>query len=365
MENVVKKIRKVDPNFWIGKKVFITGHTGFKGSWLSLWLQNMDANLKGYALNPDNNPNLFNTARIDSGMISHIGDIRDLKKLTESLVDFEPEIIIHMAAQPLVRESYINPIETYQTNVMGTLNLLEASKKLKNLKSVVIITTDKCYENKEIDIGYKESDPMGGYDPYSSSKGCCELLVSSYRRSFFNEKKSPAIATARAGNVLGGGDWSEDRLVPDILKSFENNKKAIIRFPDSIRPWQHVMDPLSGYLILAENLYKFGHDYASSWNFGPDYEDCKTVKWIVKEISERWAGDVKWAVEKHIQPHEAKLLKLDCSKAKKLLNWYPIWNLGETLDLVINWHRSWVEIADMREITLEQINNYKTKNEKN
>ncbi len=365
MENMVKKNRHVNQDFWLGKRVFLTGHTGFKGSWLSLWLQKMGTILKGYALDPGPGLNLFDIADVEAGMISQIGDIRNMENLTNSIIDFNPEILIHMAAQPLVRESYINPLETYQTNLMGTLNVLEASRKLNTLKVIVVITTDKCYENKEINCGYVENDPMGGFDPYSSSKGCCELLVSSYRRSFFNNKNSPSISTVRAGNVIGGGDWSEDRLIPDILRSFENNKKVIIRFPKSVRPWQHVMDPLSGYLILAENLYEFGEEYASAWNFGPENEDCKTVEWLVDEITRRWDGNPKWEIDKNIQPHEAGLLKLDCSKAKKLLNWFPVWNLNETLDFVIDWHKSWSNNEDMRKKTLEQINNYIIKNGKN
>ena len=245
--------------------------------------------VKGYSLNPLEKNNLFEIANVSKNMISEIGDIRNLSQLRKSIDSFEPEIVFHLAAQPIVRLSYKEPIETYSTNVMGTLNLLECSRKCRSVKSIVCITTDKCYENKELDIGYKETDPMGGHDPYSSSKGCCEILISSYRKSYFNKSDSPALASVRAGNVIGGGDWSSDRLIPDVIDAFMNNKKSVmIRNPKSIRPWQHVLEPLSGYLYLAENLHLSKNKFSEAWNFGPEYSDCKSVDWILNKLIEIW-----------------------------------------------------------------------------
>jgi len=260
---------KVDPSFWKGKKVYLTGHTGFKGSWLSLWLQSMGAVVKGYSLEPNTKPNLFTEANVEENMNSEFGDIRDLNQISKSMLDFNPDILIHMAAQPLVRLSYQEPVDTYTTNVIGTVNVLEAARGCPNLKAIVSVTTDKCYENNEWDWGYRENEPMGGHDPYSSSKGCAELVTSAYRRSFFNAENSASLASARAGNVIGGGDWADDRLIPDILKAFEKSKPVVIRNPISTRPWQHVLEPLSGYLVLAQELFENGKEYAEGWNFGP------------------------------------------------------------------------------------------------
>ncbi len=358
MEGMVNSKGKVNPIFWNKKRVFITGHTGFKGSWLSLWLQDMGAVVKGYSLNPNTSPNLFNEATIFSDMESEIGDIRDFTKLNSSIKSFNPEILIHMAAQPLVRLSYSEPIDTYSTNVMGTLNVLESCRSCDNLKAIIAITTDKCYENKEQDIAYKESDPMGGHDPYSSSKGCCELLISSYRRSFFNNSDTPFLASVRSGNVIGGGDWSSDRLIPDILKAFENNDILKVRNPSSTRPWQHVLDPLSGYLVLAENLYLKGEEYAEAWNFGPEGEGCKPVDWILDKMCNYWGQGVKWELDKNNHPHEAGLLKLDCNKAFIKLNWSPNWSLEYTLKLIIKWHKNWLSGCNMKEECLNEIKNY-------
>lgn len=349
---------KVNPAFWNGKKVFITGHTGFKGSWLSLWLQSMGAIVKGYSLAPPTNPSLFVVADVANKMETEIGDIRDLEQLKKSMFCFNPEVLIHMAAQPLVRLSYIEPIETYTTNVIGTVNVLEAARNCSNLKSIVSVTTDKCYENKEWAWGYRENEPMGGHDPYSSSKGCAELVTSAYRNSFFNSNDTAALATARAGNVIGGGDWADDRLIPDILKAFENSKSVVIRNPLSTRPWQHVLEPLSGYLVLAENLYTNGQEYAQAWNFGPKDEDCKPVNWILDQMADTWGEGAAWELDKNNNPHEAGFLKLDCSKAKQKLYWEPKWNLEYTLNSIVNWHKSCKNKDDMRQKCLQEIKSY-------
>lgn len=349
---------KVNPSFWKDKKVFLTGHTGFKGSWLSLWLQSMGAIVKGYSLVPPTHPSLFLVADVAKNMESEIGDIRNLEQLKESMLAFNPAILIHMAAQPLVRLSYIEPVDTYTTNVIGTVNVLEAARSCPNLKAIVSVTTDKCYENKEWAWGYRENEPMGGHDPYSSSKGCAELVTSAYRNSFFNSNDTAALATARAGNVIGGGDWADDRLIPDILKAFEKSKPVIVRNPLSTRPWQHVLEPLSGYLVLAENLYSSGQDYAEPWNFGPKEEDCKPVKWILDKMVATWGEGAVWELDQNNNPHEAGFLKLDCSKAASRLNWQPKWNLEYTLNLIVNWHQDWREGKNMHEQCLKEITNY-------
>lgn len=352
---------KVNPSFWKDKKVFLTGHTGFKGSWLSLWLQSMGATVKGYSLAPPTNPSLFLVADVAKNMESEIGDIRDLAQLKQSMLTFNPAILIHMAAQPLVRLSYVEPVDTYTTNVIGTVNVLEAARSCQNLKAIVSVTTDKCYENKEWAWGYRENEPMGGHDPYSSSKGCAELVTSAYRNSFFNSDDTAALATARAGNVIGGGDWADDRLIPDILKAFENSKSVIVRNPLSTRPWQHVLEPLSGYLVLAEHLYTQGDEFAQAWNFGPKDEDCKPVNWILDKMVATWGEGAKWALDQNNNPHEAGFLKLDCSKAASRLNWQPQWNLEFTLDLIVKWHQDWREGKNMHEQCLKEIKNYSKK----
>ena len=349
---------KVDKNFWVGKKVFLTGHTGFKGSWMSLWLQSMDANVKGYSLEPDMKPNLYTVASVDTAMDSEIGDIRDLNQITKSMTDFNPDVLIHMAAQPLVRLSYQEPVDTYTTNVIGTVNVLEAARKCTNLKAIVSVTTDKCYENKEWEWGYRESEPMGGHDPYSSIKGCAELVTSAYRRSFFSSEGTASLASARAGNVIGGGDWAEDRLIPDILRAFEKSEPVVIRNPLSTRPWQHVLEPLSGYLILAQELYLNGDDFAEGWNFGPKDEDCKPVSWILDEMVSIWGNNASWDIDKNNNPHEAGFLKLDCSKASNRLKWNPKWNLQLTLKSIVNWHQLYSNGGDLKEQCLKEIKNY-------
>tara|TARA_B100000963_G_scaffold361645_1_gene398379 strand:+ start:2596 stop:3678 length:1083 start_codon:yes stop_codon:yes gene_type:complete len=349
---------KVDPSFWNGKKVYLTGHTGFKGSWLSLWLQNMGALVKGYSLDVNTNPALFLVANVAAGMESEIGDIRNLKQITKSMVSFSPDIIIHMAAQPLVRLSYQEPVDTYTTNVIGTVNVLEAARKCHDLKAIVSVTTDKCYENKEWEWGYRENEAMGGHDPYSSSKGCAELVTSAYRRSFFSSDCTPSLASARAGNVIGGGDWAEDRLIPDILRAFEKSKPVLIRNPLSTRPWQHVLEPLSGYLVLAQELFLNGDNFAEGWNFGPKDEDCKSVSWILDEMVKNWGNNVTWSLDKNNNPHEAGFLKLDCSKAINRLKWKSKWDLQETIEMIVNWHKCYLKGADIKKECLNEINRY-------
>lgn len=349
---------KVNPSFWKDKKVFLTGHTGFKGSWLSLWLQSMGAIVKGFSLAPFTSPNLFDIAQVAEGMESEIGDIRNLELVKDSMLAFNPDILIHMAAQPLVRLSYAEPVETYSTNVMGTLHVLEAARKCKKLKTIVSITTDKCYENKEWPWGYRENEAMGGHDPYSSSKGCCELLIASYRNSYFNTNESPALASVRAGNVIGGGDWSTDRLIPDILKAFEKSESVVVRNPMATRPWQHVLEPLSGYLVLAEKLYTHGDSFAGAWNFGPKDEDCQSVEWILNAMINTWGEGASWELDTNNNPHEAGYLKLDCSKAAQQLKWAPHWNLDFTLNSIVQWHKAWLDHADMKKHCLKEINKY-------
>lgn len=346
----------IDSNFWHGKRVYLTGHTGFKGSWLSLWLSSMGAIVKGYALNPPSSPSLFDEANIAEKINSEIGDIRDLNQLRSGMVEFNPDILFHMAAQPLVRLSYKEPLETYETNVMGTAKVLEAARSCVNLKSIVSVTTDKCYENKEWVWGYREDEPMGGYDPYSSSKGCAELVSSAYRRSFMHEQ-GVGLATARAGNVIGGGDWADDRLIPDILRAFEKNDCVVIRNPSSTRPWQHVLEPLSGYLVLAQALHENPTSYAEGWNFGPHYEDVRSVDWILNHMVTSWPG-ASWQIDEVTHPHEAGYLKLDVSKAKARLNWQPTWHLESALEKIVKWHQAWLNQEDMQAFCLKEINDY-------
>jgi len=343
----------IDPLFWKGKRVFLTGHTGFKGSWLSIWLNLLGAKIRGYSLSPYKSISLYNEIELDSTLDSCIGDIRDQKLLNAKIQEFDPDILIHMAAQSLVRYSYNFPIETFEVNVIGTANVLEAARNCSKLKAIVNITSDKCYENDGRLTGYKEHHPMGGHDPYSSSKGCAELVSSAYRSSFLADKNI-GLASARAGNVIGGGDWAIDRLIPDILKSFEKNEPVVIRNPGATRPWQHVLEPLSGYLIIAQKLYENPNKYAESWNFGPDKKDVRTVQWIVDQMLELWPGN-SWLLDEGKNPHEAELLNLDISKASKILDWQPTWDLHRTLKNIIHWHRLWLEGADMKKICEEEV----------
>ena len=344
-------------DFWRGRRVFVTGHTGFKGSWLCLWLQRLGAEVTGYALAPATQPNLFDTAFVARGMRSVIGDIRDASGVCEAMNMARPEIVIHMAAQALVRESYANPLETFSVNVVGTAQVLECVRACSSVRAVVSVTTDKCYENREWCWGYRETDRLGGHDPYSSSKAGAELVTTAYRVSFFapSGPSEVALASARAGNVIGGGDWSRDRLVPDILAAIDSGKPVRIRYPDAIRPWQHVLEPLSGYLTLAERLCDDGgQTYAEAWNFGPADEDAQPVRWIVEQIIER-SGSGRWAIECQPQLREAGYLKLDCSKARTKLGWKPRWNLSDALSAIVEWQGAYQRGEDMRTITLAQI----------
>lgn len=350
------------PDFWRGKRVFLTGHTGFKGSWLSLWLQSLGASLTGYALAPPTSPSLYEAAGVGLGMQSVHGDIRDLPALQQAMQFARPEIVIHMAAQALVRESYAQPVDTYAVNVMGTVNLLEAVRQTPGVKSVVNVTTDKCYANREWVWGYREDEAMGGYDPYSSSKGCAELVSAAYRSSFFNPSAyaahGVALATARAGNVIGGGDWAKDRLIPDMICAFEEDRPARIRSPRAVRPWQHVLEPLGGYLTLAEQLFIQGPLFAEAWNFGPDDNDAQPVEWIASYLTQRWGKGASWTTDDGDHPHEAHYLKLDISKARSQLNWAPALRLETSLDMTVSWSRERLAGADLRATTLNQIQNY-------
>ncbi len=348
--------------FWHGKRVLLTGHTGFKGSWLSLWLQSIGVNLLGYALQPPTDPSLFEVARVAERMESVIGDICDREYLQKVIADFKPEIVIHMAAQSVVRSSYIDPVSNYSTNVMGTVNLLEAIRQVGGVRVVVNVTTDKCYENREWVWGYRENDPLGGYDPYSSSKACSELVTASYRNSFFHPSEyadhSVAIATARAGNVIGGGDWTPDGLVADITKSILNKQPVLIRNPYATRPWQHVLDALNGYLTLAERLYENGSAFADAWNFGPYESSIKPVGWLVEQLISLWGEGASWEQDKAHQPHEANSLSLDCSKARLKLGWEPSLSLEDSLKQIILWNKSYQAGEDMQAVTKADIDNF-------
>ena len=352
----------MDATFWKGKKVLITGHTGFKGSWLSLWLQTKGVNTVGYSLPPPTKPSLFEIANISEGMVSIKGDVRDLDHIKTVITEYTPEIVIHMAAQSLVRYSYSNPIETYSTNVMGTANVLEAIRQTDSVKVVLIIRRERGRAVVKVLWGYRENDPMGGHDPYSSSKGCAELVTSAYRSSYFSKKDyqtdSVALASARAGNVIGGGDWAGDRLIPDIVRAIMENRSVAIRNPNATRPWQHVLEPLEGYLSLVEKLWEQGQEFSGGWNFGPDDEDCRAVSWIVKNVTHFWEGDIHWELDSAENPHEATYLKLDCSKAKRLLGWSPKLNLFTALEWVVEWYQGYINNMDMRELSKAQISRY-------
>jgi CDP-glucose 4,6-dehydratase len=359
----------VNRKFWKGKRVFLTGHTGFKGAWLSLWLQQLKANLTGYALSPPTSPSIFELANVANGMTSVEGDIRDQKTLCTAMKECQPEIVIHMAAQPLVRQSYLDPIETYSTNVMGTVNLLEAVRHTESVKAVLNITTDKCYENREWIWGYRENEAMGGFDPYSNSKACSELVTNSFRNSFFHpanyKDHGISIATVRAGNVIGGGDWSADRLIPDCVQKWLNNESVYLRYPNAIRPWQHVLEPLTGYLTLAEKLFEEGPSYSEAWNLGPNDSDSKPVQFLVQYLAKLWEGKAVWEVDHTDHPHEAHYLKLDCSKANSLLGWQPKWNLEIALEKIAEWYKVYQEDPSLiRKVTLDQIDSYSSRDDK-
>ena len=352
----------MNKSFWLGKKVFVTGHTGFKGGWLSLWLQNMGAQVTGYALSPSTHPNLFESASVASGVNSFIGDVRELDTLQKVMQDAQPEIVFHLAAQSLVRYSYANPVETYATNVMGTVHVLEAARHAGSVKAIVCVTSDKCYENKEWVWAYRENEPMGGYDPYSNSKGCAELVASAYRNSFMHpdqyQQHGIALATARAGNVVGGGDWSADRLIPDIIKAIVAGQTVSIRSPNAIRPWQHVLEPLHGYMLLAEKLFMQGAHYAQAWNFGPNEQDAKTVEWLTEALIRTWGEGANYKIESNNTLHEAHYLKLDSSKARHGLDWQPRWNAAQTIARIAAWYKAQLSGQDMRTYCITEIKEY-------
>lgn len=356
----------VKSRFWKGKRVLITGHTGFKGAWLTMWLRVLGADLVGYSLLPPTVPSHYELAKIEEGITVVEADVRDFETLRKVVQTYHPEIVFHMAAQALVRRSYNDPVETYAINIMGTAHLLEAVRQVKGVRAVINVTSDKCYENREWVWGYRESDSMGGYDPYSSSKGCAELVTSGYLRSFFNpdryESHGVGLASVRAGNVIGGGDFAQDRLIPDLVRAFEKGEPVHIRSPHATRPWQHVLEPLSGYLLLAEKLYEDGPAYAGAWNFGPLEDDVKEVGWIVEHFVKSWGKDAKWEVNSAEHSHEAGMLKLDCSKARMLLNWRPRLNIEEALAWSVKWYKAYVNQPNsLRRVTEQQIEEYENR----
>ena len=343
---------------WSGRKVFLTGHTGFKGGWLALWLTRMGAEVRGYALDPSTNPSFFDAARIGDLLEDIRGDLKEAGRLTSALTDFHPDVVFHLAAQPLVRASYADPLETYETNIMGTARLLEAVRNAPTVRAVVCVTTDKCYENREWAWGYRETDPLGGYDPYSSSKACAELVAAAYRQSYFSNGGS-LIATARAGNVIGGGDWSQDRLIPDLVRSFRANQPVKIRRPRAIRPWQHVLEPLAGYIALADKLLgPDGARYATAYNFGPAEDDVQTVAWVADRMAQAWGDGAQWIMDDDPGVHEAGWLKLDASRARTELDWRPRLRLDEALKAVVAWYKAHERGEDTRAQTLAEIDKY-------
>jgi len=345
----------VDPSFWRGKRVLVTGHTGFKGSWLCLWLHAMGACVEGLAPGPPTDPSLFALARVGEVINSHAVDVRDYQAVERVVADTGPEIVLHLAAQAFVRRSFTDPRETYETNVMGTVNVLDAVRKSRGVRAVVNVTSDKCYENREWEWGYREDESMGGHDPYSSSKGCSELLTGAFRRSFFGDGKTPThLASARAGNVIGGGDWGEDRLVPDIMRAALAGSPIEIRNPEAIRPWQHVLNPLSGYLVLAQALWD-SPSHATAFNFGPADEDARPVRFILDRLSERWPEPLDWRIDSGPHPHEARYLKLDSSRARLRLDWAPGWALQRTIDAIVDWYLALRSGDDMHAVTLGQV----------
>lgn len=348
----------MDPAFWSDKRVLLTGHTGFKGSWLALWLQSLGAEVTGIALDPQTEPNLFDLAEVGAGMHSVIADIRDRDAVSRVMQERRPEIVLHLAAQALVRTSYREPLETFSTNVMGTAKVLDSLRDVDSVRAAVIVTTDKCYENLESEVGYREEDRLGGHDPYAASKACAELVVTAYRRSFFSAEGAPAVASARAGNVIGGGDWADDRLLTDIMRGIASGEPILIRNPFAVRPWQHVLDPLNGYLTLSEALYEDGSAVAEAWNFGPGEEDLMTVGQIADHLTTAWGDGAAWTIDEDEHPHETHLLRLDSSKAAARLGWAPHLPLSQALDWIVSWYRAHQGGENVRERTLEQISEF-------
>ncbi len=352
----------LDHDYWRGRRVFLTGHTGFKGSWLSLWLESLGSDVTGYALAPPTTPSLFDEARVASSVRSITADIRDYGRLAAAVKECRPDVVIHMAAQSVVKRSYVDPIETYSSNVMGTVHVLEAVRQLGSGCVVVNVTSDKCYAPQSSGAPHREEDPMGGDDPYSNSKGCAELVTTAFRQSFFSrnslEGQGVLLASARAGNAIGGGDWTADQLIPDLVRGFMSEHPCLIRSPGGIRPWQFVLEPLRGYLKLAERLAQDGQRHASGWNFGPSDDDAKPVSWIADRLSERWGGAASWSLDPHAHPPELATLRLDASKADAGLGWRPALPLSRALDWIAEWYRGWAEHADARALTLTQIADY-------
>jgi CDP-glucose 4,6-dehydratase len=352
--------KAMDPHFWQEKSVLITGHTGFKGAWLSLWLSSLGARVTGYSLRPPTSPSLFELASVSADMESVIGDIRDFEHLKQTLQSARPEIVFHMAAQALVRRGYRSPIETYHTNVLGTVHLLEAVRHTEGIKAALVVTSDKCYENTEQHDAFKETDALGGRDPYSSSKACAELVTAAYNSSFFTSlhSASTAVASVRAGNVIGGGDWAEDRLLPDLIRAIIAGERVVIRNPHAIRPWQHVLEPLGGYLLLAERLCHDGRQFAGAWNFGPSGNDTKTVEEVVRRVLELWDEGAGWVQDASPQPHESGVLRLDCAKALQHLGWKPQWNIDQALAATVAWYKAYASGENVRRVALQQIDSY-------
>ena len=360
-ESSLESVGKLNKNIWKDKKVLITGHTGFKGSWLSIWLKMMGAEVIGYALTPYTERDNFVVTKLEDKITHIIGDVRDYQNLLHVFAKYEPEFVFHLAAQPLVRESYINPKETYDINIGGTVNVLECCRLTESVKVIVNITTDKCYENKEWNRGYRENDRLGGYDPYSSSKAGSEIVTAAYRQSFFNpekvDKHGKTIASARAGNVIGGGDWQTDRLIPDCICSLEKSEPVIIRNPSAIRPWQHVLEPLSGYLLLAEKMYKNPGQYCEAWNFGPTEESMKHVGEVADLVVQNW-GEGSWQDQSEKNaPHETNILKLDINKARTRLRWNPVLSIEQAVSATVDWHKHYKE-RNMYRFCVQQMESY-------
>ncbi len=352
MEEVV-----VNPSFWRSRRVLVTGHTGFKGSWLCLWLQNLGADVIGYSAGSPSRPCMYEVADVGAAMVSIEGDIRDTEAVRDVVAGQRPDVVIHMAAQPLVRRSYVDPVGTYESNVMGTVNVLDAVRRAEDVRVVINVTTDKVYENREWEWGYREDEPKGGRDPYSNSKACSELVTAAYRESFFGSDNPVAVATVRAGNVIGGGDWGEDRLIPDIIRAALDRRELLIRNPGAIRPWQHVLNPLSGYLKLAESLWET-NTLADGWNFGPDERDARPVQWILERLSELWGEPIPWRRDGGSHPPEAMYLRLDSSKARTRIGWAPRWDLDQALASIVSWYKAYQAEADLREHSLRQIEEF-------
>jgi CDP-glucose 4,6-dehydratase len=350
--------------FWRGRRIFLTGHTGFKGAWLALWLHSLGARVRGYSIDVPTTPSFFEAARVGETLEHRIGDVRELAAVEAAMKDFRPDFVFHLAAQSLVRHSYDHPVDTYATNVMGTIHVLQAVRGTPSVRGVVIVTSDKCYANRETLRGYVESDPMGGHDPYSNSKGCAELVTAAYRDSFFTFSDrtgaTAAVASARAGNVIGGGDWSCDRLIPDVYRAAAQNQPVRIRNPKAIRPWQHVLEPLAGYLLLAKRLSEDGARFAEGWNFGPPQNDTRPVAEIMDKVVALWGAGLRWELDQGAHPHEATLLSLDCAKARSQLSWRPRLSLETALDWTVRWYKAFLAGGDMRRLSADQLSEYQS-----